>query len=97
MSKNNRFNEVSQQLVLLEQEPKGWQVPQNLIQSRSHAIPLSTKEVMKVLPLESPAPLYRARRERAAYWHKTADVSQSKIVVPLGMRDKWVVFTPQSA
>jgi hypothetical protein len=97
MSKNNRFDEVSQQLVLLEQGVKGWKIPQRLIQSASNAIPLSTKEVMKVLPLESPTLLYRARRERAAYWHKTADVSQSKIVVPLGMRDKWVVFTPQSS
>jgi hypothetical protein len=94
MPKDNRFDEVSQQLVLLEQGPNGWQFPQNLIQRESHTVFLSTKEVMKVLPLESPALLYRARRERAAYWHKTADVSQSKIVVPLGMCNKWVVFTP---
>jgi hypothetical protein len=91
MSKDRRFDEVSQQLILLEQEPQQQQMAQHLVQ------PLSTRGVMTILSLESPAPLYRARRQGAAYWHKTANISQSKIVVPCGMRDKWIVFTPKSA
>jgi hypothetical protein len=97
MSKNKRFDEFSQQLTLLEQNPQGWQVAQHLVQNVSPAKPLSTKEVMEVLPLKSPTPLYRARRQGVAYWHKTVNIGQSKIVVPFGMRDKWIVFTPKSA
>jgi hypothetical protein len=96
MFKNKTFRCDSQQLPLLELVKNGWQVPQYFHQLSVTPQPLSTKEVMKIIQLESPTLLYRARQENSAYWHKTGDINQSKIVVPLGMRNKWMVFVPQN-
>jgi len=96
MIKNNAFRYDSQPLPLLELGNNGWRVPHHLHQLSVKPRPLSTKEVMKMIALESPTNLYHARQENLAYWHNSGDISQSKIVVPLGMRNKWMIFVPQN-
>jgi hypothetical protein len=95
MNKNKTFRHDSQPLPLLELGNNGWQVPDYLHQLSVKPQPLSTKEVMKMIPLENSTLLYRARQGNSAYWHNPGDITQSKIVLPLGMRNKWTIFIPQ--
>jgi hypothetical protein len=96
MNKNKPLGYDSQQLPLLELGKNGWQISQDLCRSKIVQKPLSTQEVIEMISPESPQSLYCARQENSAYWHKTGDINQSKIVVPLGMRNKWMVFVPQN-
>jgi Na+-transporting NADH:ubiquinone oxidoreductase subunit NqrC len=96
MTNVRSFKQIRQQLSLLDIKADKWQVSQQPpIKPTQHIY--STKEVVKFLSLDSAAPLYRAKKEGAAYWHQSEDIKQSKIVVPMGMRDKWTIYHPLAA
>ena len=93
MKQNNLFQPKSQQ-PLFELKNNRWHIP-NTVQPVPKIKYLTTQEVLSQLNLESPSPLYFARREKSAYWHNFEQIECSKIVVPFGQRNKWLIFVPQ--
>ena len=94
MTKNKLLRYQSQQLPLFELKNNRWHIPY-VVKPVLKTKYLTTKEIVSQLNLESPLPLYRARREESAYWHNSEQIYCSRIVVSFGQRNKWLIFVPQ--
>lgn len=98
MSQNTDSNPVSQELPLLERSKHGWEVRKQLCPKVKQPSKIyTTKEVVKLLRIPSDRPIRRARSLGSAYLHNPGDLKDSRIVVAVGQKNKWLVYSPFGA
>lgn len=98
MSKNTNPELISQQLPLLERKEQGWQIRRGLSQKQNQiSRHYTTREVVDLLKLPSRTPLYQAKRRGTAYLHNPGNLENSRIVVAVGLRDKWLIYKLDAA
>ena len=95
MTKIRTFRPISQQLFLLDLKVDNKQVFRQPLDKKPIQQIYSTREVVEFLSLDSATPLYRTKNEGSAYWHQPGSIQESRIVVPMGKRDKWAIYYPQ--